>query len=102
MVAIRNIRIELVITWILIEGFVATRIGGIPEVICDGKTGLLVPVCRPAALAESIDRLIDDPDLRTKLGEAARIDARERFKPERVRDHYLGFYRKLLMKNGTV
>lgn len=73
---------------------VATHIGGIPEVVRHGQTGLLVPVRQPGALAEAIDRLIDQPDLRAALGQAARIDAAERFDPAKVRDRYLDLYRR--------
>jgi glycosyltransferase involved in cell wall biosynthesis len=51
---------------------VATTVGGIPEVIEDGVNGLLIPPRDPAALAEKIQLLLDHPDLRLRLGEAAR------------------------------
>ncbi len=75
---------------------VATRIGGIPEVVVDGETGLLVPTHDPPALADAIDDLIDDPDRRARLGAAARIDAAARFSATQVRDRYLEFYRRFL------
>jgi len=62
---------------------VATRVGGIPEVVVDGETGFLVPPDDPAALAEAINRLLDDPGLRAKLGAAARLRATERFSADR-------------------
>jgi len=71
---------------------VATQIGGIPEVVQHNRTGLLVPVHQPAALAEAIDRLIDHPELRETLGHAARNDVAERFNPAKVRDQYLQLY----------
>jgi N-acetyl-alpha-D-glucosaminyl L-malate synthase BshA len=71
---------------------VATEIGGIPEVILHNQTGLLVPVRQPAALAEAIDRLIDNPELRNALGNAARNDVAARFNPAKVRDQYLQLY----------
>src|SRR5262249_20949455 len=49
---------------------VATAISGIPELIEDGVTGLLVPPDDPAALAGAIERLLGDPALRRRLGEA--------------------------------
>ena len=51
---------------------VATTVGGIPEVIEDGVTGLLIAPRDPSALAEKIQLLLDDPDLRARLGHAAR------------------------------
>ena len=51
---------------------VATRVGGIPDVILSGKTGLLVPPLAPEALAQAIAALLADPALRARLGAAAR------------------------------
>ena len=51
---------------------VATAVGGLPDMIVDGETGLLVPPRDPRALRAAIDRLLADPDLRRRLGDAAR------------------------------
>ncbi|OGN88183.1 MAG: hypothetical protein A2X23_04495 [Chloroflexi bacterium GWC2_73_18] len=51
---------------------VASRLSGIPELVEDGRTGLLVPPRDAAALAAALKRLRDDPGLRGRLGEAAR------------------------------
>ena len=51
---------------------VATPVTGIPEVVRDGETGLLVPERDPAALAAALGRLLDDGALRTRLAEQAR------------------------------
>jgi len=51
---------------------VATPVTGIPEVLRDGATGLLVPERDPAALAAALDRLLGDPVLRSRLAGAAR------------------------------
>lgn len=51
---------------------VATASGGVPSLIEDEKTGLLVPMRSPERLAESIQRLVDDDGLRTSMGNAAR------------------------------
>jgi glycosyltransferase involved in cell wall biosynthesis len=51
---------------------VATRVGGIPEVVVDGATGLLVPPEAPAALADALGALLTDPARRDELGGAAR------------------------------
>ena len=49
---------------------VSTRISGIPELIDDGTTGVLVPPRSPDVLADALERLIADPALRRRLGEA--------------------------------
>ncbi|MBA2331858.1 MAG: glycosyltransferase family 4 protein, partial [Actinobacteria bacterium] len=51
---------------------VATAVGGLPDAIADGETGLLVPPGDPAALRAAIERLLGDADLRLRLGTAAR------------------------------
>jgi len=51
---------------------VVTRAGGLPEVVRRGETGLVVERENPAALAEALQRLIDDPTLRARLGAAGR------------------------------
>lgn len=51
---------------------VASRIGGLPEVVLDQKTGILVPPRDPLALASAISRLLKDPDLCRGMGKAGR------------------------------
>jgi glycosyltransferase involved in cell wall biosynthesis len=51
---------------------VATSVGGLPDMVVDGETGLLVPPGNPGALRSAIDRLLADADLRHRLGMAAR------------------------------
>src|SRR5579863_2339749 len=50
---------------------VASGVGGLREVVQHGATGLLVPPRDPGALAEAIDTLLDEPELRKRMGEAA-------------------------------
>lgn len=52
---------------------VATSVGGVPQVITDGVDGLVVPPGDPPALADAIERLVGDPDLRSELGRAAKL-----------------------------
>jgi glycosyltransferase involved in cell wall biosynthesis len=51
---------------------VSTDITGIPEVVRDGETGLMVPQRDPAALAAAIGRLLEEPNLRDRLADRAR------------------------------
>ncbi|MFL5952770.1 MAG: glycosyltransferase family 4 protein [Gaiellaceae bacterium] len=61
---------------------IATQVGGLRDAIRDGETGLFVPPGDPAALRAAIERLLEDPELRDRLGAAAREDARARFSRE--------------------
>jgi glycosyltransferase involved in cell wall biosynthesis len=61
---------------------IGTAAGGVPEIIDDGVTGLLVPPREPAALAEAIERLARDPELRRRLASAGKTDADARFNEE--------------------
>jgi glycosyltransferase involved in cell wall biosynthesis len=63
---------------------VASRVGGIPEVVEDGRSGLLVPPRNASALAEAIGRLWDDPALARRLGDAGRTEVVPKFTWERA------------------
>jgi len=58
---------------------VTTAVGGIPEMVLDGETGLLIPPGDEAAIADAVERLLGDDDLRIAMGEAARARAHSRF-----------------------
>ena len=73
---------------------VATRAGGIPEAVVDGKSGLLVPPNDDAALAAAIVKLLRDADLRKSLGAAGRARVVEEFSVERMVTKTLGVYEK--------
>lgn len=72
---------------------IATAVGGTPEVIRDGETGLLVPPSDPSALAAAIEKLASDPELRLRLGRAARQEIRTRFSWERCVEEHEAVYR---------
>ena len=63
---------------------IATRGGGVPEIVVDGESGLLVPMGDAAAMAEAILRLASDAELRKRLGEAGRQRIFERFTIEKT------------------
>jgi L-malate glycosyltransferase len=75
---------------------VATRIGGIPEIISHGETGLLVPVDDDARLADAIEYLAENPKIRVRLGQNAREFAVRHFRLDHVCNRYEQLYRELL------
>jgi glycosyltransferase involved in cell wall biosynthesis len=81
---------------------VATRVGGTPEALVDGRTGLLVPPGDVDALAGAIVRLLEAPELATRLGQAARQLIADRFSIDRMAATTEELYRELLVqKVGT-
>jgi glycosyltransferase involved in cell wall biosynthesis len=75
---------------------VCTRSGGPEEIVTDGRTGLLVPVDDPTALAGAIHQILTHPDLAHRLSVAARRDAQQRFTIDKMVDQYERTYRELL------
>jgi len=71
---------------------VATAVGGLRDLVVDNETGLLVPPRDPRALRAALERVLADPDLRRRLGGAARERAQERFSWPRVTDATLRVY----------
>ncbi len=74
---------------------VATRAGGIPEIVEDDVTGLLVPPRDHEALAEAIVRLLKDPNLRQRYGSAGLTRVRERYSADRMVQETLEVYRRV-------
>jgi glycosyltransferase involved in cell wall biosynthesis len=79
---------------------VATRVGGVPSVVEDGVTGLLVPPGDPEALAEAVLALLRDPERRKAMGRAAR-DRATRFRAERLLGDIDGLYRVCLRRRSS-
>jgi L-malate glycosyltransferase len=77
---------------------VATRAGGIPEVVAHEETGVLVPPRDHDAMAEAIVRLLKDDTLRRKMGDAGRARARSLFSAERMVQNTLNVYQRVAME----
>jgi glycosyltransferase involved in cell wall biosynthesis len=75
---------------------VATRVGGLPELITDGEDGFLEPVGDIARLAERVTRLVSDDPLHARMACAARNTAVTRFSTEKIIPQYEDFYKKVL------
>jgi len=74
---------------------VARRAGGIPEVVEDNVSGILVPSDNPDALARAIESLIQDPKRRAMMGEATQRRAREHFSAKVIVPRYEALYRRV-------
>ncbi len=71
---------------------VASAVGGTPELVADGKTGLLVPPRDVAALARALDELLRDPERAQRLGEAGRTRALDEFSADAAAARVLRLY----------
>jgi glycosyltransferase involved in cell wall biosynthesis len=78
--------------WVIAEAMaagrplVATRVGGIPELVTNGVSGFLVPVRAPVEIAQRVIQLLEDPALRARMGAAGRQAAEQKFDLERNLD----------------
>lgn len=75
---------------------IATNVGGVPEVVEDGKTGLLVEYGNPEQLANAIIELIGDENRRTEMGRAGRRRVKENFTWPKVVDRLEGVYKEMI------
>jgi len=72
---------------------IASRVGGLAEVLEDGRTALLVPPMNPRAIADALATLHADPALAGKLGNAAALEQRQHFDLSTMGTTYLAVYR---------
>lgn len=75
---------------------VATRVGGLPDVIVDGETGLLVPPADPEALAHAVEALLRDPVRGREMAAAGAHRVEESYTVSRMVDGYLDVYTRLV------
>jgi glycosyltransferase involved in cell wall biosynthesis/O-antigen/teichoic acid export membrane protein len=80
---------------------VATTVGGIPKLIDDGRTGLLVDPGDPEGLAERLVRIIDDPDTAARLGDAGRQEAVRFHTWDRQAYHTNAIFESLVQQQGV-
>jgi N-acetyl-alpha-D-glucosaminyl L-malate synthase BshA len=75
---------------------VARRVGGIPEVVEDNVTGVLVSSDQPDEMARAVEGLMQEPTRRAAMGQAAQRRARERFAAEVIVPQYEALYRRVI------
>ena len=75
---------------------VATTVGGVPEMVLEGETGLLVPPNDPEALAEAINSLLAEPARMRAMGAKGRERVEEYYTWDRVAERMAGFFRAIL------
>jgi len=75
---------------------VATTVGGLPSVVEDGVTGLLVPPRDERALADALITLLEDEELRHKMGAAGRSKLEREWAPEVIGPQHIDVYERAL------
>lgn len=78
---------------------IASRVGGIPEVVTDGETGFLSEVGDVDKMAQDASRLLADSDLRKETGKRARESALSRYRTDIVIPQYLDFYEQVIAQS---
>jgi glycosyltransferase involved in cell wall biosynthesis len=79
---------------------IASNVGGIPEVVKDGVTGILVRPGDPEALADAIIKLASSVELRNKMGQAGRKFVRDNFLWDNCLNQMVDLYKKLILERG--
>jgi glycosyltransferase involved in cell wall biosynthesis len=79
---------------------VATRVGGVPDVVSDGVDGFLTSIGDVEELAAALEKLARDPALREEMGRAGREHTLPRYRVERLVDDVDALYRELLAERG--
>jgi len=79
---------------------IGTSVGGVPEIIDNGKTGFLVEPDNPVELAKKIQFLINNPKKRKKMGEKGRKIIERRFNVKKTTDNLIGIFNSITNKKG--
>jgi glycosyltransferase involved in cell wall biosynthesis len=80
---------------------VATAVGGVPDAVEEGVTGFMVPPGAAEPFAAAVLRLLSDPGVARRCGEAGQRVARERFSETRVLADLQGLYERVLTRRGA-
>ncbi|HML94688.1 MAG TPA: glycosyltransferase [Thermodesulfobacteriota bacterium] len=79
---------------------VATKVGGVSEIVSDGESGYLVQPGDPEAIAEKLGLLVSDPGARRRMGIAGRKSVEEKYDIRKLNEKLVGLYRSLLAEKG--
>jgi hypothetical protein len=79
---------------------VATDVGGVSELVLQGETGLLVPRDETTALAQALERLLRDEDLRRRMAASARARVEREFDLTSFQEAHVELYRRELERRG--
>jgi len=80
---------------------IASRTGGIPEVVVHGETGWLAPVGGVDQMAERALEILKNPDLQQQMGQAGRQRVIENFSSDKIVPLYLDYYKEIIKGAGS-
>lgn len=83
------------------KAVVATRVGGVPDVVQEGVTGYTVSVGALPLFVEKVELLLNQPELRKQMGEAGRMWVSERYSKEKLLRNIRSLYEELLRERKT-
>lgn len=75
---------------------IASNVGGVPDLVQDGRTGLLTDPKRPETMSKALARLLGDPQLARRLAQEGRSQAKARFHPKVIAEKHLEIYREVI------
>jgi glycosyltransferase involved in cell wall biosynthesis len=75
---------------------IASKVGGVPDLITDGETGMMFDPNAPENMKAVTGKMMADADLRTRIGQAGKSEALQRFHPQVVAQEHLRIYREVL------
>lgn len=81
---------------------IATNVGGLPEIVQHQRNGLLIPSRNSRAIIEAVERLYQDRELARQLADTGRMDAADRFDPQRLTGEVIEVYREVLRRRGRL
>ncbi|RIK10924.1 MAG: hypothetical protein DCC49_01560 [Acidobacteria bacterium] len=84
------------------KAVIASRVGGVPEQVIDGTTGIIVPPGNVLALAKAIEKLTSEKALLRELGRNGRLHYERQFAPEAAIRRYMNLYRSLIAVSGEL
>jgi glycosyltransferase involved in cell wall biosynthesis len=96
-----------VLSWSLIEAMslgcaiVGSRTAPVEEVMEHGKNGLLADLLAPQDVAEQVAKLLDNPKLRSRLGQAARKTVLDRYATDKIAPQYVRLFARMVKKAGA-
>lgn len=75
---------------------IASNVGGVPDLVENEVTGILTDPSRPETMPKALARLLDNPELASRLAEEGRRQAKARFHPRAIAERHLEIYREVI------